>query len=85
MTEKIAQFIQTRCIDSYQKLRVLLFFHDHADSSWTSAQIAARLYLGDESLLEKIVPIYRRQAWWTVTPGAVDCVTRRDLERSCNI
>jgi len=75
MTEKIAQFIQTRCIDSYQKLRVLLFFHDHADSSWTSAQIAARLYLGDESLLEKIVTDLQ-------AAGVVDCDARRC--RLCN-
>lgn len=46
MTE-LTQFTQTKHIDSYQKLRILIFFYEHADSNWTSPQIAARLYLGD--------------------------------------
>ena len=66
MTE-LAQFIQTRQIDSYQKLRVLLFFYEHADSSWTGPQIAARLYLGDGPLLEKILADLQ-------AAGLVDCM-----------
>ena len=70
MTEKITQFIQTRRIDSYQKLRVLLFFHDHADSSWSSPQLAARLYLGEGPLLEEIIADLQ-------AAGLVDCDARR--------
>jgi hypothetical protein len=69
MTTEIVQFIQTRHIDSFQKLRVLIFFHEHADSSWTSLQIAARLYLGDGPLLEKIIADLQ-------AAGLVDCVAR---------
>mgnify|MGYP007030165575 CR=1 FL=1 len=69
MTE-ISRFIRTRQIDSYQKLRVLIFLHDHADSSWTNSQIAERLYLGDGPLLEKIVVDLQ-------AVGLVDCVAWR--------
>jgi hypothetical protein len=72
---EITQFIQTRHIDSYQKLRVLLFFYEHPDSSWTSPQIAARLYLGDGPLLEKIVADLQ-------ATGLVDCTANRC--RLCN-
>jgi hypothetical protein len=75
MTQKITRFIQTRHINSYQKLRVLLFFHDHADSSWTNSQIAEQLYLGDGLLLEKIVADLQ-------AAGLVDCVARQC--RLCN-
>ena len=70
MMTEITQFIQTRQIDSYQKLRVLLFLHDHADSSWTSPQLAARLYLGDGPVLEEIIADLQ-------AAGLVDCVARR--------
>lgn len=69
MTE-IGRFIQTRQIDSYQKLRVLIFFYNHADSSWTNSQIAERLYLGDGPLVEKIVADLQ-------AAGLVDCAARR--------
>jgi len=52
---KVVEFIRSRQIDSYQKLRVLIFFYDHADSSWSSRQIATRLYLGEGSFLEEII------------------------------
>ena len=52
---EIAGFIQVRHIDSFQKLRVLVFLHKHAELSWTSQQIAEQLYLGDGPLLEAII------------------------------
>jgi hypothetical protein len=70
MMTEITQFIQTRQIDSYQKLRVLLFFHNHADLSWTSSQIAGRLYLGDGPLLEEIIADLQ-------ATGLVDCTAGR--------
>ena len=69
MTE-ISRFIQTRQIESYQKLHVLIFLHSHADASWTNSQIAERLYLGDGPLLDKIVADLQ-------AAGLVDCVARR--------
>lgn len=69
MTTEIVQFIQNRHIDSFQKLRVLIFFYEHAESSWTRSQIAARLYLGDGPLLEKIMADLG-------AVGLVDCVAR---------
>ena len=51
---KAVEFIRSKQIDSYQKLRVLIFFHHHADSSWSSRQIATQLYLGEGPFLEEI-------------------------------
>lgn len=51
----IAKFIQARHIDSFQKLRLLMFLHEHAESGWTSQQMAERLYLGDVPWLEEMV------------------------------
>jgi len=67
---ELSQFIRTRQIDSYQKLRVLIFFYEHADSSWTCPQLGARLYLGDGPLLEKIVADLQ-------AAGLVDCRANR--------
>jgi hypothetical protein len=54
MTE-IGRFIQANHIDSFQKLRVLVFFYQHPEASWTGPQIAEQLYLGDRPLLEEII------------------------------
>ncbi len=51
----IAKFIQARHIDSFQKLQLLLFLHQHPESSWTSQQMVERLYLGDVPLLEEMI------------------------------
>jgi hypothetical protein len=54
MTE-IVQFIQAHHIDSFQKLRVLLFFFQHPESNWSGRQLAEQLYLGDGPLLDEII------------------------------
>ena len=69
MTEAI-QFIQVNHIDSFQKLRVLIFFYQHPESSWTGPQIAKQLYLGDGPLLEEIVTELQ-------AAGLVSCVAHR--------
>jgi hypothetical protein len=51
----IAKFIWARHIDSFQKLHLLIFLHQHPESSWTSQQMAERLYLGDAPLLEEMI------------------------------
>ena len=62
----IAKFIRARHIDSFQKLGVLAFLYQHSESSWTSQEIAERLYLGDVPLLEEIMADLR-------LAGLVDC------------
>lgn len=52
---KVVEFIRSRGIDSYQKLRILFFFHDYANASWSNRQIATRLYLGEGPVLEEII------------------------------
>jgi hypothetical protein len=66
----LTQFIRARRIDSFQKLRLLIFLHRQPESSWTSREIAERLYLGDVPLLEGIVADLR-------SAGLVDCVANR--------
>jgi hypothetical protein len=66
----IAKFIQTEHIDSFQKLRLLIFFHEHPRSSWTSQQLAERLYLGDVPLLEEMIADLR-------AAGLIDCAANR--------
>lgn len=70
MMREIAQFIQTKQIDSFQKLRVLVFLHQHPEANWTGQQIAEQLYLGDGPLLEKIIAELQ-------TAGLVNCVAHR--------
>lgn len=48
-------FIQTNQINSFQALLVLVFFYRHANASFSSTQIAERLYLGDGPLLDEII------------------------------
>ena len=66
MTE-IVRFIQARHIDSFQKLRVLVFFYQHPESSWANPQLAKQLYLGDGPMLEEIIAELR-------AAGLVNCV-----------
>jgi hypothetical protein len=70
MMAEITGFIQAKHIDSFQKLRVLIFFYQHLESSWTGQQIAKQLYLGDGLLIEKIIAELR-------TAGLVNCVAHR--------
>jgi DNA-binding IscR family transcriptional regulator len=60
MNSIVINFIHARRIDSFQKLRLLLFMHQHPQSSGTSQEFAERLYLNDVSLLEKIVSDLQR-------------------------
>jgi predicted transcriptional regulator len=60
MMNEIAKFIQTKHIDSFQKLRLLIFLHQHPESSWTSQEIAERLYLGDAPSLEGMIAGLRK-------------------------
>lgn len=66
----LVKFIRAKRIDSFQKLRLLDFLHRHPESSWTSQEIAERLYLGNMPLLEEIMADLR-------SAGLVDCVANR--------
>ena len=70
MNSLVANFIRANRIDSFQKLRFLLFLHQHPESTGTSQEFAERLYLADVSLLEKIVADLQRV-------GLLDCAGSR--------
>jgi DNA-binding IscR family transcriptional regulator len=55
MNELMTNFLRTRQIDSFQKLRILLFMAQHPHRMGTCQQWAEWLYLGDTPFLEKIL------------------------------
>ena len=64
--KEIAKFLQAKQIDSFQKLRILIFLHEHFESGWTNPQIAKRLFLREGPLVEESRPNYKRRGWWSV-------------------
>lgn len=62
----VSRCIRTKGIDSFQKLRVLMFFYQHPDLDLTYQQLAGELYLGSTLLLEDILSELQ-------TSGLVDC------------
>lgn len=55
MNEIVNTYIRTNNIDSFQKLRLLLFLHQHPHVKATSQEFANRLHLGDTLLIENII------------------------------
>jgi hypothetical protein len=55
MYEKATNFIRARQIDSFQKLRLLLFIYQHPTLTGTIQDFSSQLYLGDIPTLENIV------------------------------
>ena len=55
MNEQATKFIRARQIDSFQKLRFLLFIYQHPTLTGTIQDFASQLYLGETPILEKIV------------------------------
>ena len=55
MDDVIAKFIRTKHINSFQKLRFLLFLQEHPGLNGDSREFAERLYLSHTVLLEKII------------------------------
>ena len=55
MKGSIADFIEVKRIDSFQKLRLLLFLHQRPEVTKSLQQLAERLYLGHLPLLERIM------------------------------
>ena len=66
MNTLLANFIQLKRIDSFQKLRLLLFIYQHPRVTGTSEEFAEWLYLADVLLLEKILTDLQMT-------GLVDC------------
>lgn len=82
MGEAVANFIRAMRIDSFQKLRVLLFLHQHPDFNGTGHQFAERLSLGDVALLEQIIHDLRQVGLITCTDRG--CTLRNEPQlRSC--
>jgi hypothetical protein len=55
MNEKATQFIRAKQIDSFQKLRFLLFIHQHPTLTGTIQDFGSQLFLGNIPMLENIV------------------------------
>ena len=55
MKGSIADFIQVKHINSFQKLRLLLFLYQRPEVTKSLQQLAERLYLGHLPLLERIM------------------------------
>jgi predicted transcriptional regulator len=55
MNEAVHNYIRIKNIDSFQKLRLLLFLHQHPQLQGTSQELAHRLHLGDTLLIESII------------------------------
>ena len=67
MNDMVASFIRVKRIDSFQKLRFLLFLRQRPELTGTSRVFAELLYLGDVRLLEEIITDLQMA-------GLVDCV-----------
>lgn len=55
MGHAVNDFIHAKRIDSFQKLRFLLFLYRYSDLRGTITEFAERLYLGDTYFMEKII------------------------------
>ena len=55
MNKRLTQYIQSKGIDSFQKLQFLLFLHQHPQMKGTHKEFAEQLYWGDITLLTKII------------------------------
>ncbi|NJN93574.1 MAG: Rrf2 family transcriptional regulator [Anaerolineales bacterium] len=60
MNEAVHNYIRTKKIDSFQKLRLLLFLHRHPHMRVSSQELAHRLHLGDTLLIETILADLRQ-------------------------
>lgn len=60
MDATVTDFVRTKQIDSFQKLRFLLFLQENPETQGTCQEFAERLHLGDTLLLERIIAdLYR--------------------------
>jgi hypothetical protein len=55
MTKSLVDFLRSKKINSFQKLRLLLLLYQHPGFTGTSEQLAQHLYLADLTLLDKLI------------------------------
>lgn len=55
MKRNLKRYLQSKGIDSFQKLSFLLFLHRHPSLKGTIHELAERAYIGEIPLLKKIV------------------------------
>jgi len=55
MNEAITDFVYTHQIDSFQKLRIIVFLYEHTDLVKTPLELAHKLHLGDVMLVDRII------------------------------
>lgn len=55
MDSSIVNYLRTKRIDSFQKLRLLLFLYQHPEVNGTQRELAEQLYLGDIPLLTALL------------------------------
>lgn len=70
MPEFLMNFVHNKKINSFQKLSFLLFLYQHPGFSGTSEQFAEQLYLGDVTLMDRII-----EELFAV--GLLECANRR--------
>jgi hypothetical protein len=55
MNETVKNYLRAKNIDSFQKLRLLLFFYQNPEVKGSSQELATYLHLGDTVLVEKMM------------------------------
>ena len=55
MEHSLKRYLQNKNIDSFQKIRFLLFLHQNPTINGTVQEFCQRLYFGDNVILEKII------------------------------
>ena len=72
--EVVSNFILEKKIDSFQKLRLLLYLYQHPGVARTSEQFGQQLFISDSRLMEEIIYGLRRA-------GLVDVIGQRYILR----
>lgn len=55
MQESVTRFIKIKGINSFQKLRFLLYLHRHPKTRGSSEEFAERLHFGDKFVVERLL------------------------------
>ncbi len=55
MQESVTRFIKAKRINSFQKLRFLLYLHRHPKTCGSSEEFAERLHFGDKFVVERLL------------------------------
>jgi hypothetical protein len=72
--EAVSNFILEKKIDSFQKLRLVLYLAQHPGMAGTSEQLGQQLFIRDSRLMEEIIHGLR-------TAGLVDFIGQRYVLR----